>query len=111
VDRLSHGRTRAPSLCGPEWDDEVAWVNPRTPPPRKAAALRRAESQRRFLDRESRFFDGNWYILEQGKISCSACVLLGLDLGASKVVAVVAVQEEDGTLNVTGTGQASPQAA
>lgn len=36
-------------------------------------------------------------------------VLLGLDLGASKVVAVVAVQEEDGTLNVTGTGQASPQ--
>ncbi len=36
-------------------------------------------------------------------------VLLGLDLGASKVVAVVAVQEEDGSLNVTGTGQASPQ--
>jgi cell division protein FtsA len=36
-------------------------------------------------------------------------VLLGLDLGASKVVAVVAVQEEDGTLNVTGTGQGSPQ--
>ncbi len=36
-------------------------------------------------------------------------ILLGLDLGASKVVAVVAVQEEDGTLNVTGTGQASPQ--
>lgn len=36
-------------------------------------------------------------------------ILLGLDLGASKVVAVVAVKEEDGTLNVTGTGQASPQ--
>ncbi|HJW71399.1 MAG TPA: cell division protein FtsA [Geothrix sp.] len=36
-------------------------------------------------------------------------VLLGLDLGASKVVAVVAVQEEDGALNVTGTGQGSPQ--
>jgi cell division protein FtsA len=36
-------------------------------------------------------------------------VLLGLDLGASKVVAVVAVQEEDGTLNVTGTGQSSAQ--
>lgn len=36
-------------------------------------------------------------------------VLLGLDLGASKVVAVVAVREEDGTLNVTGTGQAPSQ--
>lgn len=36
-------------------------------------------------------------------------VLLGLDLGASKVVAVVAVQDEDGSLEVTGTGQASPE--
>ena len=36
-------------------------------------------------------------------------VLLGLDLGASKVVAVVAVHEEDGTINVTGTGQAPTQ--
>ena len=36
-------------------------------------------------------------------------VLLGLDLGASKVVAVVAVHEEDGSINVTGTGQAPTQ--
>ena len=36
-------------------------------------------------------------------------VLLGLDLGASKVVAVVAVLEEDGTISVTGTGQAPTQ--
>ncbi|NTW85583.1 MAG: cell division protein FtsA [Holophagaceae bacterium] len=36
-------------------------------------------------------------------------VLLGLDLGASKVVAVVAVHEEDGTINVTGMGQAASQ--
>ena len=36
-------------------------------------------------------------------------VLLGLDLGASKVVAVVAVLEEDGSLSVTGAGMASPQ--
>jgi len=36
-------------------------------------------------------------------------VLLGLDLGASKVVAVVAVHEEDGTINVTGMGQAPSQ--
>jgi cell division protein FtsA len=36
-------------------------------------------------------------------------VLLGLDLGASKVVAAVAVQEEDGSLNVTGASMASPQ--
>jgi cell division protein FtsA len=36
-------------------------------------------------------------------------VLLGLDLGASKVVAAVAVQEEDGTLSVTGASQVSPQ--
>lgn len=31
-------------------------------------------------------------------------VLLGLDLGASKVAAVVAVQEDNGNLNVTGAG-------
>lgn len=36
-------------------------------------------------------------------------VLLGLDLGASKVVAVVAVQEEGGLLNVTGASLASPE--
>jgi cell division protein FtsA len=36
-------------------------------------------------------------------------VLLGLDLGASKIVAVVAVQEEGGALNVTGASQASPE--
>jgi len=36
-------------------------------------------------------------------------VLLGLDLGASKVVAVVAVQEESGALNVTGSSHASPE--
>ena len=36
-------------------------------------------------------------------------VLLGLDLGASKVMAVVAVQEEDGSLSVTGASQVSPQ--
>ncbi|MBS1785302.1 MAG: cell division protein FtsA, partial [Acidobacteria bacterium] len=35
--------------------------------------------------------------------------LLGVDLGASKVIAVVAVQEEDGSLQVTGAGMASPQ--
>jgi len=36
-------------------------------------------------------------------------VLLGLDLGASKVVAVVAVLEENGTLNVTGASLTNPQ--
>lgn len=36
-------------------------------------------------------------------------VLLGLDLGASKVVAVVAVQDENGVLNVTGASLASPE--
>jgi cell division protein FtsA len=36
-------------------------------------------------------------------------VLLGLDLGASKVVAVVAVQEEGGPLNVTGASLANPE--
>jgi cell division protein FtsA len=36
-------------------------------------------------------------------------VLLGLDLGASKVVAVVAVQEESGALNVTGASLANPE--
>jgi len=36
-------------------------------------------------------------------------VLLGLDLGASKVVAAVAVQEEGGGLNVTGAGVANPE--
>ena len=37
-------------------------------------------------------------------------VLLGLDLGASKVVAVVAVQEgEEGTLKVTGASHANPK--
>jgi cell division protein FtsA len=36
-------------------------------------------------------------------------VLLGLDLGASKVVAVVAVQEEGGVLNVTGASAADPE--
>jgi len=36
-------------------------------------------------------------------------VLLGLDLGASKVVAVVAVLEESGLLNVTGASLASPE--
>lgn len=36
-------------------------------------------------------------------------VLLGLDLGASKVVAVVAVLEEDGALNVTGASLANPE--
>lgn len=36
-------------------------------------------------------------------------VLLGVDLGASKVIAVVAVQEEDGSLQVTGAGMVSPQ--
>ncbi len=36
-------------------------------------------------------------------------VLLGLDLGASKVVAVVAVQEENGLLSVTGASQANPE--
>ena len=35
--------------------------------------------------------------------------LLGVDLGASKVIAVVAVQEEDGSLQVTGAGMVSPQ--
>ncbi len=36
-------------------------------------------------------------------------VLLGLDLGASKIVAVVAVQDEAGALNVTGASLASPE--
>ncbi|MDR1840462.1 MAG: cell division protein FtsA [Holophagales bacterium] len=36
-------------------------------------------------------------------------VLLGLDLGASKVVAVVAVHEEVGVLKVTGASLANPQ--
>ncbi|MCE1228977.1 MAG: cell division protein FtsA [Firmicutes bacterium] len=36
-------------------------------------------------------------------------VLLGLDLGASKVVAVIAVQEEGGGLTVTGASIAPPQ--
>jgi len=36
-------------------------------------------------------------------------VLLGLDLGASKVVAAVAVQQEDDLLRVTGASLASPQ--
>ena len=36
-------------------------------------------------------------------------VLLGLDLGASKVVAVVAVLGEDGSIAVTGAGLADPQ--
>lgn len=36
-------------------------------------------------------------------------VLLGLDLGASKVVAVVAVQNEVGALDVTGASLASPE--
>ncbi len=36
-------------------------------------------------------------------------VLLGLDLGASKIVAVVAVQDESGLLNVTGASLASPE--
>jgi cell division protein FtsA len=36
-------------------------------------------------------------------------VLLGLDLGASKVVAVVAVQDENGVLNVTGASLANPE--
>jgi len=36
-------------------------------------------------------------------------VILGLDLGASKIVAVVAVQEEGGPLNVTGAGLANPE--
>jgi cell division protein FtsA len=36
-------------------------------------------------------------------------VLLGLDVGASKIVAVVAVLEEGGLLNVTGAGLAHPQ--
>ncbi len=36
-------------------------------------------------------------------------VLLGLDLGASKVVAVVAVQDENGVLNVTGASLASSE--
>ena len=36
-------------------------------------------------------------------------VLLGLDLGASKIVAVVAVQEEGGALNVTGASLANPE--
>ncbi len=36
-------------------------------------------------------------------------VLLGLDLGASKVVAVVAVLEENGALNVTGESLASSE--
>lgn len=36
-------------------------------------------------------------------------VLLGLDLGASKVVVVVAVLEESGVLNVTGASLANPQ--
>jgi len=35
-------------------------------------------------------------------------VLLGLDLGASKVVAVVAVLEDNGTLNVTGASLSPP---
>lgn len=36
-------------------------------------------------------------------------VLLGLDLGASKIVAVVAVQEEGGPLTVTGASIADPE--
>ena len=36
-------------------------------------------------------------------------VLLGLDLGASKVVAVVAVMDEAGVLTVTGSSHASPE--
>jgi len=36
-------------------------------------------------------------------------VILGLDLGASKVVAVVAVQEDNAALKVTGASDASPQ--
>lgn len=36
-------------------------------------------------------------------------VLLGLDLGASKIVAVVAVQDEAGILNVTGASLANPE--
>lgn len=36
-------------------------------------------------------------------------VLLGLDLGASKVVAVVAVQDDSGVLNVTGASIADPE--
>ncbi len=36
-------------------------------------------------------------------------VLLGLDLGATKVVAVVAVQEEPNALNVTGASMANPK--
>ncbi len=36
-------------------------------------------------------------------------ILLGLDLGASKIVAIVAVQEEGGGLSVTGASIASPE--
>jgi cell division protein FtsA len=41
------------------------------------------------------------------RIMLQPSVLLGLDLGASKVVAVVAVQGEDGTLQVTGASHES----
>jgi cell division protein FtsA len=36
-------------------------------------------------------------------------VLLGLDLGASKIVAVIAVQEEGAPLNITGASLANPE--
>ena len=36
-------------------------------------------------------------------------VLLGLDLGASKIVAVVAVQDDSGVLNVTGASLTNPE--
>lgn len=36
-------------------------------------------------------------------------VLLGLDLGASKIVAAVAVQDDNGVLNVTGASLTSPE--
>jgi cell division protein FtsA len=44
---------------------------------------------------------------ELGTHMVQPAVLLGLDLGASKVVAVVAVQEEGGALNVTGASLTS----
>ena len=46
---------------------------------------------------------------ETGILMVQPAVLLGLDLGASKIVAVVAVQEEGGALNVTGASLANPE--
>jgi cell division protein FtsA len=46
-------------------------------------------------------------VKELDKHMVQPAVLLGLDLGASKVVAVVAVQDEGGALNVTGASLAS----